>query len=120
MGYSPLNDHRHCQTTMTCWFPGKFHQKHADSLKKISLWGYPWRLMSGGRHEISVSQSFDMEDAKGREPFVEMRFASAHDYKTVSEEGILRSQRRVPAWVGRLHGGYARWVLDSVVQELAV
>lgn len=76
--------------------------------------------MSGGRHEISVSQPFDMEDAKSRELFVEVRFASAHDYETVSEEGILGSQKRVLAWVGRLHGGYARWVLDSAVQELAV
>lgn len=74
--------------------------------------------MSGGRHEISVSQPFDKEDSQGHEPFVEVRFASAHAYETISEEGGLKCQKRTPAWVGRLHRGYARWALDSAVWEL--
>ena len=73
--------------------------------------------MSGGRHEISVSRP-DTEGDEIREPFVEVRFASAHDYETVSEEGGLEKQKKIPEWTGRLHRGYARWVLDSAVQEL--
>ena len=88
-----------------------------EFFERIARWGYPWRLMSGGRHEISVSRP-DTEGDEIREPFVEVRFASAHDYETVSEEGGLEKQKTIPGWTGRLHRGYARWVLDSAVQEL--
>ena len=73
--------------------------------------------MSGGRHEISISR-LEVEDDTNQEPFVEVRFASAHDYETVSEEGGLERQKKIPGWTGRLHRGYARWVLESAVQEL--
>lgn len=88
-----------------------------EFFERIARWGYPWRLMSGGRHEISISRP-DSEDDNPEEPFMEVRFASAHDYETVSEEGGLERQKKIPGWTGRLHRGYARWVLDSAVQEL--
>lgn len=88
-----------------------------EFFERIARWGYPWRLMSGGRHEMSISR-LDLEDGETQEPFVEVRFASAHDYETVSEEGGLERQKKIPGWTGRLHRGYARWVLDSAVQEL--
>lgn len=82
--------------------------------EKIAGYGYPYRLMSGGRHELSVSKPFKEE---GRQ-VVEVRFASAHDYEVVSEEGELEKQKITPAWVGRLHRGFARLILDSAVREL--
>ena len=88
-----------------------------EFFERIARWGYPWRLMSGGRHEISISRP-EFEDDKAQEPYVEVRFASAHDYETISEEGGLERQKRIPGWTGRLHRGYARWVLDSAVREL--
>jgi hypothetical protein len=87
--------------------------------EKIARWGYPWRLMSGGRHELSVSEPFDgVEDDESQGPFVEVRFASAHDYEIVPEEGDLQHQKTIPGWTGRLHRGYARLLLDCAVREL--
>lgn len=78
----------------------------------IARWGYPWRLMSGGRHEMSVSDPFEVEGRK----FVEVRFASAHDYEVVKGEGL--EQKILPEWTNRLHRGFARLVLDIAVREL--
>ncbi|KAI9035544.1 uncharacterized protein KD926_003284 [Aspergillus affinis] len=87
--------------------------------EKISLWGYPWRLMSGGRHEMSVSEPFEGEgEEKALGPFVEVRFASAHDYETFPSEGGFENQKELPKWSGRLHRGYARFLLDVAVREL--
>ncbi|BCR91495.1 uncharacterized protein ACHE_70338S [Aspergillus chevalieri] len=85
-----------------------------EFFEKISVYGYPWRLMSGGRHEVSVSKPFKEE---GRQ-VVEVRFASAHDYEIVPDEGELEKQKVIPAWVGKLHRGFARLILDSAVREL--
>jgi hypothetical protein len=82
--------------------------------ESIARWGYPWRLMTCVRHELSVSEPFGIN---GRE-FVEVRFASAHDYEVVGVEGGLEKQKIIPAWVMRLHRGYARYVLDSTVKSL--
>lgn len=81
--------------------------------EKIARWGYPWRLMSGGRHEISVSQPYEVP-GEGR--VVDVRFAGAHDYKIVEGEGV--NQKVIPAWVMRLHAGYARLILDLAVREV--
>ncbi|KAK7548728.1 hypothetical protein IWX49DRAFT_44970 [Phyllosticta citricarpa] len=71
--------------------------------------GYPWRMMSGGRHECSVGEI----DADG---MVEVRFSCAHDYEWLPEEG--NDQKTIPKWVGSLHRFYARWLLDERVREL--
>ncbi|KAJ5116314.1 hypothetical protein N7456_000662 [Penicillium angulare] len=82
--------------------------------EKIASWGYPWRLMSGGRHEMSVSEVFEVEG----EDFVDVRFASAHDYEVVRSEGDLDQQKILPEWTNRLHRGFARLILDFAVREL--
>ncbi|KAF9892774.1 hypothetical protein FE257_000363 [Aspergillus nanangensis] len=86
--------------------------------EKISTWGYPWRLMSGGRHEMSISEPFGGEEEGEGDggPFVEVRFSSAHDYEVVASEG--NCQKVLPEWGGRLHRGYARFLLDIAVREL--
>ncbi|KAE8148093.1 hypothetical protein BDV25DRAFT_142099 [Aspergillus avenaceus] len=76
--------------------------------ERLARWGYPWRLMSGGRHEMSVSEPFEGEgDDVPFGPFVEVRFASAHAYEVVSDEGDLLDQKVIPGWTGRLHRGFA-------------
>ncbi|KAJ6112008.1 hypothetical protein N7523_008069 [Penicillium sp. IBT 18751x] len=80
--------------------------------EKIARWGYPWRLMSGGRHEMSVSQPIIVPD---QDAYVEVRFAASHDYEVVIGEVV---QKVVPAWTLRLHKGYARFILDQAVKEV--
>ena len=48
---------------------------------------------------------------------VDVRFASAQDYEVVDDEE--QKQKIVPAWVGRLHRGYARALVDWAVRDLA-
>ncbi|KAL5361269.1 hypothetical protein BJX96DRAFT_151653 [Aspergillus floccosus] len=81
--------------------------------ERIALWGYPWRMMSGGRHELMVSAPFEVE---GEGPFVEVGFACAHDYEVVASEG--ENQKMIPEWTQRLHCGYARLLLHAAVREL--
>lgn len=87
--------------------------------EKIARLGYPWRLMSGGRHEMSVSEQFEVEDKdSSHDKLVEVRFASSHDYEIVEAEGGLEQQKLLPAWSIRMHRGYARLILDRAVREL--
>lgn len=72
-------------------------------------WGYPWRMMSGGRHELSVGEP-------GRDGLVEVRFGSAHDYERIKDEG--NSQKTIPEWTARLHRAYAMWLLDERIEAL--
>jgi hypothetical protein len=81
--------------------------------ENIARWGYPWRLMSGGRHEMSVSAPYDVP---GQGRIVDVRFSGAHDYEIVEEEGV--KQKIIPGWVMRLHAGYARLILDLAVREV--
>ncbi|KAL4884787.1 hypothetical protein BJY04DRAFT_170470 [Aspergillus karnatakaensis] len=87
--------------------------------EKIARWGYLWRLMSGGRHELSVSESFNVPGREAEGPFVEVRFASAHDYEIVPDEGDISRQKTIPAFPARLHRGYAMFILDQAVKELS-
>lgn len=77
--------------------------------RRIAHWGYPWRLMTGGRHEFGVGPI----DAEG---MVEVRHGSAHDYEWVEEEG--NAQKTIPEWVKRFHKAYAMWLLDERAEEV--
>ncbi|RDW78867.1 uncharacterized protein DSM5745_05719 [Aspergillus mulundensis] len=83
--------------------------------ERIAAWGYPWRLMSGGRHEMSVSEPFRVQ---GGGEMVEVRFSAAHDYEVVLVEGALDEQKILPAWAVRLHRGYARLILHLAAREV--
>lgn len=93
----------------------KLPDEPREFFEQIARWGYPWRLMSSLRHEMSVSEPFQVN---GQGLFVEVRFSTAHDYELVDAEGGLEKQKIIPAWTLRLHRGYARFVLDSAVREL--
>ncbi|KIY49604.1 hypothetical protein FISHEDRAFT_40707 [Fistulina hepatica ATCC 64428] len=70
----------------------------------IARWGYPWRLMDGGRHETPVR--FEGDDAL-------VGFTAAHDYAIGNDDGKL-----LPKWAERAHRAYARFILHEGVQEL--
>ncbi|CAI7611731.1 unnamed protein product [Penicillium viridicatum] len=93
----------------------KLPDEPREFFEKIARWGYPWRLMSSLRHEMSISEPFQVNE---QGLFVEVRFSTAHDYEIVDAEGGLEKQKIIPAWTLRLHRGYARFVLDSAVREL--
>ncbi|KAL4924541.1 uncharacterized protein BDV17DRAFT_208609 [Aspergillus undulatus] len=86
--------------------------------ERIARWGYPWRLMSGGRHEFSVSDPYLVPGEEDRGHAIDVRFASAHDYEIVPEEGDLEKQKTIPNWSARLHRGYAMFILDQSVRDL--
>ncbi|KAJ0412949.1 hypothetical protein BJY00DRAFT_102852 [Aspergillus carlsbadensis] len=96
----------------------KMSDEPREFFEKIARWGYPWRLMSGGRHELSVSEAYEVPGLEGEGPFIDVRFASAHDYEVVPEEGDLAQQKTIPEWSAKLHRGYARLILDVAVREL--
>lgn len=75
--------------------------------ERIASWGYPWRMMDGGRHEWVVKDAGET---------VEVCFAAAHDYKVVAEEGS--EGKVIPHWVQRLHRAYARFLLDQAVKQI--
>ncbi|EKM55655.1 uncharacterized protein PHACADRAFT_256436, partial [Phanerochaete carnosa HHB-10118-sp] len=82
--------------------------------EKLAAWGYPWRLMEGGRHEWSIGplSQYPGED----ETMVEVRFAVAHDYKII--KGEKEPGKVVPQWVLRAHRAYARYLLDEAAREI--
>ncbi|KAL4970164.1 uncharacterized protein BDV14DRAFT_70660 [Aspergillus stella-maris] len=85
--------------------------------EKIARWRYPWRLMSGGRHEFTVKGPYFIPGREDEGLFIDFRFASAHDYQIVPDEGDLSRQKTIPKWAARLHRGYARLLLDQAVKE---
>ena len=87
----------------------KMAEEPVAFFRRIAAWGYPWRLMSGGRHELAVGPV----DAEG---MVEVGFSAAHDYEVVQSEG--EAQKTIPEWVKRLHRAYAMWLLDERAEEV--
>ncbi|KAL1743436.1 hypothetical protein HDZ31DRAFT_83421 [Schizophyllum fasciatum] len=74
--------------------------------ERIARWGYPWRLMEGGRHETSVQRTEDPET-------VLVGFSAGHDYHVNGGDGKV-----IPQWVERAHRAYGRLVLEEGVKEL--
>jgi len=86
-----------------------------ELFEKISRWGYPFRLMLGGRHEFTATLLSPTR--AGSEQEVLVRFSAAHDYLICDEEGSLEKQKRSPNWVQWSHRVFAMWVLDEAVKE---
>ncbi|RAL12197.1 uncharacterized protein BO97DRAFT_390445 [Aspergillus homomorphus CBS 101889] len=101
----------------------KIPNEPREFFERIAQWGYPWRLMSGGRHEWSVSEPYLVDESEGaadgtkeREWVVDVRFASAHDYEVVEAEG--ERQKVIPGWGGRLHRGFAMLLVEDTVRRV--
>ncbi|KIP09281.1 hypothetical protein PHLGIDRAFT_48797, partial [Phlebiopsis gigantea 11061_1 CR5-6] len=82
--------------------------------ERLAAWGYPWRMMEGGRHEWSIGQVGRLPGES--EDMVEVRFSAAHDYKII--EGEAGEGKIIPQWVLRGHRAYARLLLDEAVRGL--
>lgn len=70
-------------------------------IEVVAGWGFGCRLMSGGRHEWVVDGD-------------EVRWGSVDFYHDLGDGKVI------PAWAERLQRGYARYLVDSAVQEMAV
>lgn len=81
--------------------------------EKIAAWGYPWRLMSGGRHSIGV---VEIPDSDGNE--VEVIFGCAHEYERWNRANGKEDGKVIPDWTGWCHRMYGRLVLDDAVRQL--
>ncbi|KAL1731195.1 hypothetical protein EV714DRAFT_283516 [Schizophyllum commune] len=77
-----------------------------EFFEMIARWGYPWRLMEGGRHETVVKPTEDPET-------VLVGFSAGHDYNFNGGDGKV-----IPQWVERAHRAYGRLVLEEGVKEL--
>lgn len=86
----------------------------ARFFERLAAWGYPWRLMEGGRHEWSVGHASTLPGES--EEMVEVRFSAAHDYRVV--EGEKGEGKVIPQWVVRAHRAYSRALLDQAVEEV--
>jgi hypothetical protein len=78
----------------------------------LARWGYPWRLMDGGRHEVGLR---DVDAGSGEATLV---FGTAHDYAVVP--GEKDAGKIIPGWVGRLHRAYAMFLLDEAAKDIRV
>ncbi|KDQ49736.1 hypothetical protein JAAARDRAFT_82098 [Jaapia argillacea MUCL 33604] len=87
--------------------------------EKVASWGYPFRLMSGGRHTLEVMMD-DRSGGGGGEGEGEwvLSFGCAHDYERINPVDGKEDGKVVPEWVGWAHKTWARWLLDGVVKEL--
>ncbi|KAK9470662.1 uncharacterized protein V1510DRAFT_422415 [Dipodascopsis tothii] len=72
----------------------------------LAGYGYPWRLMTGGYHEIYA------ERVPGTTGTVRLWFASAHEY------AAHRDGKTIPQWVLGLHRIYARIILRSAIASI--
>lgn len=104
----PLNASTHQEAPILLQW--EFPPPGVDLYRKAAKdWGFPYRVMSYGRHEFGLGEV----DEEG---MVEVRFATAHDYEWLPEEGD--AQKLQPKWVGRLHRAFAMWLLDERVRAL--
>ncbi|CCH46561.1 hypothetical protein BN7_6154 [Wickerhamomyces ciferrii] len=73
--------------------------------EKLSSYGYPWRLMNGGIHEILLVKS------KEQDGIIDIYFSTAHQYND------KRDGKLIPNWVQSLHRNYARIILYLATKE---
>ena len=73
----------------------------------LERWGFPWRLMEGGRQEWIVSRNVTADGE------VTVQYVTAQDYKVGDGDGKV-----LPEWAWRLHCAYARYLLDQAVKEV--
>ncbi|CUM67412.1 uncharacterized protein PRCAT00005106001 [Priceomyces carsonii] len=91
------------QSTVWRW---KWSDDHlVKFFEKLASWGYPFRLMNGGYHELYV-------ETDSKEDAIEVYFANAHEYADLGDSKIL------PKWVRSLHRVYARYLLSSAFEDM--
>lgn len=98
--YDPINEKVRDSTLLKWkWTDTKL----VDFFEKISNYGYPWRLMSGGFHELYIERN-------GLDK-IDVYYSSAHQYKE------LRDGKLIPKLVQCLHRDFARVLLQSSLSQ---
>ncbi|GAA6002585.1 uncharacterized protein JCM10292_007745 [Rhodotorula paludigena] len=83
--------------------------------ERVARWGYPWRLMSGGRHTWQASL---LQTAEESEPLVELRFGCAHDYARTGGRDGREDGKIMPPLVNWAHRVYARVLVDQAAKRI--
>lgn len=71
----------------------------------LSSYGYPWRMMNGGLHEILIKKSQSNPDE------FDVWFSTTHEYND------KRDGKLIPNWVQSLHRNYARVLLYLATEK---
>lgn len=71
--------------------------------EKASSYGYPWRMMNGGIHEILITKKSQDE--------YDVWFSTVHEYND------KRDGKLIPNWVQSLHRNYARLLLYLATKQ---
>lgn len=64
--------------------------------EKLARWGYPFRMMNGGYHELYIEPCGQ---------FYRVYYASAHEYRDLNDGKVI------PKWTQHCHRTYARLIL---------
>jgi len=80
--------------------------------EKLASWGYPSRLVSGGKHSFAA-----VVDERDKES-VWVSFASVAFYERQNSETGQEDAKDLPKWVDWAHKTYARWLFDGALQAL--
>lgn len=75
--------------------------------EKLSKYGYPWRIMNGGLHEIYIEKSKN----SNKSDEYDVWFSTTHEYNN------HRDGKLIPEWVQSLHRNYARMLLYLATQK---
>ncbi|ODV62689.1 uncharacterized protein ASCRUDRAFT_137327 [Ascoidea rubescens DSM 1968] len=80
--------------------------------EKIAKYGYPWRLMNGGYHEVYIhfipNKNTNNENGKFK-----IYFTCAHEYNKFNHDGKI-----LPKFTMWLHRFYAKLLLDQAVRDI--
>ncbi|BGP41703.1 hypothetical protein JCM10449v2_005694 [Rhodotorula kratochvilovae] len=86
--------------------------------ERAAAWGYPWRLLSGGRHSWEVALLSSGGSTAGEEQEVELRFGCAHDYEPVGAKDGGDDGKKMPPLVLWAHRVFARVLVQQAVREV--
>ncbi|CEP22360.1 unnamed protein product [Cyberlindnera jadinii] len=96
----PSKVNRNSESTLLKWRWS--NESIVGFFETLAQYGYPWRMMNGGVHEILVIST----GSDGDSNVYDVYFASAHEYK------YLRDGKFIPRWTQTLHRDYGRVILN--------
>lgn len=97
-------DSKNSKSTIMEWHWNK-NSGIVPFFETLSSYGYPWRMMNGGLHEILIKKSQNNPDE------FEVWFSTTHEYND-SRDGKV-----IPKWVQSLHRNYARVLLYLATEK---
>lgn len=80
------------------WWQWNNKKNVVSNFEKLASWGYPWRMMNGGYHELYIEPT-------DKDKTFDVYFTCAHEYND------LKDGKVIPEWVQNLHRFYGRIIL---------